>query len=696
MPEVDWTMTAEVSQNGQGLTDWPTLKQSIIAKLDVPEEYRALGLKFSKQKPDSKDRIECHAINRPDEVPSAFVNVVTGVYHDSGSDGESLSLFDFALKYGSFGRWKDVIEHYAAKAGVEHGPITVKSGGRIEEGHYDYRDSDGRTRYRVWRYRLPNGKKSFSQHPPDGRGGWKFGAGAMDGIEPLPYRLPELLDAGLNIPVWVTEGEKDADRLAGLGLTATTNHQGAQSTDATWPKFLSQFRGRQIFILPDNDASGRIHARKVAAYLLPIALVVKVVVLPDLVPKGDVSTWLDAGRTLDELERFAAAAPIWDPATADAFVQGAPETHDDLPPDNDVITVRLSDVTAVPVEWLMPNRIPIGKLTLLAGMQKQGKSFLTMDLAARVSTGGLIPCGDGARMPLGSVVLLSAEDDLDDTIKPRLILAEADTDKIHALTTVRQADGTLGPFSLSYLPHLERAILRFSDTKLVIIDPITHYIGSKVDDHKVAQLRALLGPLRDLASRRHVAVLVVTHFNKGASPSAMNRVIGSGGYTALARANWALFRDPKDPKRRLFLDAGTNLVEDPTGLAFRIVGGRVEWEDSPVMMDANQAIQIEQDDQKRNGKTTKPEIAKAWLEELFAAEGTTILSDDLFELGAANKPPISRDAMFKAKEELPHIRAEKSTVYNGRWNWVSGKRADSSNGSNGSNDYGNGRGLAPF
>lgn len=338
--------------------------------------------------------------------------------------------------------------------------------------------------------------------------------------------------------------------------------------------------------------------------------------------------------------------------------------------DADVITVCLEDVVPVAIDWLMPKQIPLGKLTLLAGLAKQGKSFLTMDLAARVSIGAEVPGrGDGQCFPIGSVVLLSAEDDLDDTIKPRLIAAGADCSKIHALTTIRYADGSFGPFDLSYVPHLERAIARQGDTKLVIIDPITQYVGSRVDDHKVTQLRALLGPLRDLAARLHIAILIVTHFKKGAGTNALHQVIGSSAYTALARANWILTRDPDDPKRRLFLDAGTNIAEDPPGLAFRIVDGRLEWEDLPLSLTANDALQQEQETQqadRRKDSPTKVEAAITWLATVFETV-ERIPSEEIVRQGDAKG--FSRDTLFRAKKEMPWIKAEKSRDHNGAWFW---------------------------
>jgi putative DNA primase/helicase len=235
-----------------------------------------------------------------------------------------------------------------------------------------------------------------------------------------------------------------------------------------------------------------------------------------------------------------------------------------------VVTVCLADVVAVPVEWLWPDRVPLGKLTLLAGEAKLGKSFLTMDFIARVSAGLEIPCGGGECMPRGSVVLLSAEDDLADTIKPRLIACGADFEKVHALTTIRMPNGRFGPFNLSYVPHLERAILRAGDCRLVVIDPVPHYVGNGTDDHKNAQTPPAPGAPQGPGEPAPVAVLMVTHLNKGNGTKALNRVTGSGAYTALARSNWLVVKDKDDPKRRLFLSAGTNLVEEPSGLAYRI------------------------------------------------------------------------------------------------------------------------------
>lgn len=121
---------------------------------------------------------------------------------------------------------------------------------------YEYRDADGKTIFRV--VRTPD--KSFFQHTIDAEGKWWTG---LD-VDPVLYRLPELLAADPGEPVFVVEGEKDADRLAELGLVATTSHMGAGKWRAEYARFL---RGRTVYVVPDNDDPGRRHAEQIAASL---------------------------------------------------------------------------------------------------------------------------------------------------------------------------------------------------------------------------------------------------------------------------------------------------------------------------------------------------------------------------------------------------------------------------------------------
>lgn len=163
---------------------------------------------------------------------------------------------------------------------------------------YDYRDRNGATLYQVERYE----PKGFAMRQPDGCGGYIYN------IKNLPrvlYRLPELLAARSDQPVLLVEGEKDADRLSALGFVTTTNLGGANK----WRKeYSEELRGRRVVIIPDNDEVGRAHAKQVARFLVGIAASVKIVELPDMPPKGDVSDYLDAGNTPEALRDLINAA----------------------------------------------------------------------------------------------------------------------------------------------------------------------------------------------------------------------------------------------------------------------------------------------------------------------------------------------------------------------------------------------------
>ncbi len=204
-----------------------------------------------------------------------------------------------------------VLDFVAHKAGAvngsamawltEHGFIphndTQAGSGRIE-ATYDYFGADGVLVFQV----LRKHPKKFLQHRPDGSGGWIWN---LKGVAPVPYRLPELLQADPSRVVLIPEGEKDVDRLRGLGFVATCNPGGAEKWRPSYSKVLA---GRRVVILPDNDDAGEKHATQVVASLRRVAAGVAVLRLSDLPPKGDVSDWLDAGGTAPALERLVAEA----------------------------------------------------------------------------------------------------------------------------------------------------------------------------------------------------------------------------------------------------------------------------------------------------------------------------------------------------------------------------------------------------
>ncbi|MCH7779471.1 MAG: hypothetical protein IH848_01375, partial [Acidobacteria bacterium] len=196
--------------------------------------------------------------------------------------------------------------HEHGEAGVE--PVKATRSRKNIVATYDYRDEQGVLLFQVVRFE----PKGFRARRADGNGGWIWD---LKNVRRVPYRLPELIKADRREWVFVVEGEKDADRLAGLGLIATTNVFGA----GKWTKAYSRFlRQRRVVILRDNDTGGYSHVKKIAEDLLGKATVIKMPVLPRLEPKGDVSDWLDSGGTASDLRQIAEAAPEWNPKRGDS------------------------------------------------------------------------------------------------------------------------------------------------------------------------------------------------------------------------------------------------------------------------------------------------------------------------------------------------------------------------------------------
>lgn len=261
------------------------------------------------------------------------------------------------------------------------------------------------------------------------------------------------------------------------------------------------------------------------------------------------------------------------------------------------VTRRLSEVTPETLQWLWAERVPLGKLTLLAGDPGLGKSFLTMDFAARVSRGSDWPNACESAQPAGSVILFSAEDDLADTIRPRLDAAGADTSRIHAVKGIEQVRADVPPilrtFSLtSDLPHLEQVVASTKKPRLIVIDPISAFCGT-ADSCRNSDVRAMLSPLADLAAKHRVAVVAVTHLTKGSRRKALYRAMGSLAFAAASRSVWLVIKDPVDPARRLLLPAKLNLAIEPLGLSYRIEESRVVWDPEPVRMSADDALEAE-------------------------------------------------------------------------------------------------------
>lgn len=243
------------------------------------------------------------------------------------------------------------------------------------------------------------------------------------------------------------------------------------------------------------------------------------------------------------------------------------------------VGILLSDVRPERVTWLWDARIPRGKLTVLDGDPGLGKSTLSLDIAAHVSRGVPLP-GSTEPSKAAGVVLLSAEDDLADTIRPRLDAAGANVSRVLALRTI-PGDDSMPPSIPDDLDLIEQAIERVQ-AALVVVDPLMAFLGADVDAHKDQGVRRALHRLSALAEDTGAAVLVVRHLNKAVGGNPLYRGGGSIGIVAAARAGLLVGRDPDDATRRVLASTKCNLAAEPESLSFHLEqhdeASRVVWD----------------------------------------------------------------------------------------------------------------------
>src|SRR5262249_1332328 len=249
--------------------------------------------------------------------------------------------------------------------------------------------------------------------------------------------------------------------------------------------------------------SGKALAKNAHKKLAPVAASVRIVPTKhlwkhltgarEIAPGDDVQDWIKLGGNLSRLLDICREIPAESVALE---------------------SVNAADVEIEDYDWVWPDRFALKKIGLIGGLPDEGKGLAVSDIIARITRGELWPCGEGSA-PLGNVIVLSAEDDVADTIVPRLIAAGADLQRITILKMVHDAN-TERMFSLiSDLGVLRRKIIEIGNVIIIIIDPVTAYLGvGKVDSFRATDVRAILSPLKDLAEELRVAVLGIMHFNK--------------------------------------------------------------------------------------------------------------------------------------------------------------------------------------
>lgn len=381
---------------------------------------------------------------------------------------------------------------------------------------YDYTDVDGNLLYQVLR---KSEKAGFPQRRPDGRGGW---INNLQGVTPVPYHLPELIEAAaLGKPVFIAEGEKDVDNLRALGLVATCNSGGA----GKWrDDHAAYFEGvPRAVVLADNDEAGEAHARRVAESLRSIVPDVRIVRFPELPPKGDVSDWLALGHSLPDLyERVEQGAvdvaPDTLPSATCAYEMGEP----------------------APIEWAVDTLWTAGDLGILFADGGRFKTTIALHLAIATAAGGAV--FGRFRAQQGPALVVSAEDPEHVILgRAKAIVRGHGWPEERVLRNLHiygpQAGVTLQ--DPRWIAQLRAEVQRLG-AKVVMLDPLFEL--TEGDENAPSEQRATTKAVRSLTLLPSTPiVIVVAHAGKD-SPGKrkIDRLRGSSSWYGAARVAYYL------------------------------------------------------------------------------------------------------------------------------------------------------------
>lgn len=369
---------------------------------------------------------------------------------------------------------------------------------------YDYTDEDGFALFQVVRYE----PKDFRQRKPDGNGGWLW---SVKGVRVVPFHL-EQLTADPGRTVVVVEGEKDVENLEKIGVLATCNAGGA----GKWtPEHADYLAGRNILIIPDNDEPGRKHAQAVAESVADTAKSIRIVELPGLHGKGqDVSDWISAGGTREQLLELAKAAPAW-PDKPEPPPTYKPETATKKPPRRiEVVHAREFAAHDYHPSWLVRRVLVAGQPAICGGRSKAMKTSNMVDLAVSIGTGTpFLGHFDTARQ---TVALLSGESGA--------FTIQETAQRVANARSVSLADADVY-FGFN-LPQISRApdilatidMINQTGSRVVIIDPAylcTLTIGDRRQSSNVFDMGSILVQLTEIGERTGATIIMCHHCRKG-------------------------------------------------------------------------------------------------------------------------------------------------------------------------------------
>jgi DNA polymerase bacteriophage-type len=530
---------------------------------------------------------------------------------------------------------------------------------------FDYTLPDGTVLYRQNRYELRPGVAPTKKNPrkrflPHRTVNGKEVFGADD--RRVIYNWPAVMRAGPDSTVLITEGEANAKACIEKGLLATTVVSHKWTAECT-----AALTGYHAIVLEDHDESGIELAADAYKRLLPVAASIRVVPTAHLwkhlphdtraiKPHDDVKDWLELGgdpaKLLDICREIA----------------GKPTIE----------SVWASDIKPTTVKWLWPGRFALGKLGIIAGLPDEGKGLLFHYIIARITCGRRWPCGEGTA-PLGNVILLTAEDDLKDTVIPRLTAAGADLGRVKILRMVPNGSSKRMFSLVTDLEMLRQTIDEMGNVQAIFIDPITAYLGVKqIDSFRTTDVRAVLAPMVDLASEQKVLILALMHFNKKLDvTNVLLRISDSLAFAATSRHCYAVVYDAEN-KRSLLVRGKNNLApKDQKALAFNIelgdggidpeTGAAIEapyiiFAQEPVDVTASEAMQAASENKTPGERDKAKQILFTML-----SDGQEMLVDEIKD--HCEGYGISWRTMRRAADDLKVIVDKDRTTPKGKWFW---------------------------
>lgn len=315
--------------------------------------------------------------------------------------------------------------------------------------------------------------------------------------------------------------------------------------------------------------------------------------------------------------------------------------------EKEVEIIRMSDVELQEVNWLWKPYIPFGKITIVQGDPGEGKTTFALQLAAACTSGGALPGMKNTE--LFNVIYQTAEDGLGDTIKPRLIEANADESR------VLNINEDTNPLYLSD-ERIEKAILQ-TNAKLMILDPIQGYVGEKVDINRANEIRSVLKKLSFVAERTGCAIVLVGHLNKAKGANSAYRGLGSIDFRAAARSVLLVGRLKNEPNVRVIVHDKSSLAPEGKSIAFNLGNEKgFHWLDGYSDISSEELLC-------GISNETKTAVAEDLIRDMLE-DGLEIPADEIFRMAQAKN--ISKRTVNEAKKNIVGIKSKK--VGKG-WNW---------------------------